>query len=40
MAHFYQLIGEPTNRARQLAGFVGANLTSESNAIDAVMKLI
>ena len=34
------LIGEPTERARQMAGFVGANLTSEANAVDAVMKLI
>jgi DNA-binding response OmpR family regulator len=34
------LIGEPTERGRQLAGFVGADLISEANAIDAVMKLI
>ena len=34
------LIGEPTERGRQLAGFVGADLISEANAVDAVMKLI
>ena len=34
------LFGEPTGRARRLAGFVGAGFATEDTAADAVMKLI
>jgi DNA-binding response OmpR family regulator len=34
------LVGEPTECARNFAGFVGADLASEANAVDAVMKLV